>query len=171
MLIKLNLALAIETMVLIASLFLLIYINKNQLSRWFRYAGIAIVAFILGLMLCTVCCACRMHCKRMNDCEMGHSDGARMHMNQGMGDCCGQMASGCHDRERGMSRHHGSCSMSMGNGCEMGAKEGCCEKMGKGKCGKEDDEDDEEEEDDAKGKCMSGGHDSIVKKEVVIKRK
>ncbi|MBI2269624.1 MAG: hypothetical protein HYU69_04615 [Bacteroidetes bacterium] len=174
MLVKLNLALAFETLVLIAALFLLIYINKNQLSKWYRYAGIAIVVFIMGLMLCSVAASCRMcgH-KKMGGCEMsGMGKHKRMMcMSATMqGGCCEQMMQGCGNKMMGcgmghgmgMGMHHGSCGMGMGSGCMMGSDKGHCG-MDKEDCGMKNDDEKEE--------CMKKcGKDSIIKKEVIIKK-
>ena len=169
MLIVLNLALALETLVLIASLFLLIYINKNQLSKWYRYAGIAIVVFIGGLMICTMGAGCRMACHHrmgMSECEMG--GGQRMNMmfmHRGMGECSEGM-SGCEEERMECRRgfegrmHRGGCDMEMKGNCEMREKEGCCEEgMHKGKC--------EKEQKECEHKCSPDS----AKKEMMIKKK
>lgn len=176
MLVKLNAALAFETLVLIAALFLLIYINKNQLSKWYRYAGIAIVIFVSGLILCSIGAGCRMaRHHKMAGCEMGGGMRMQMMMNGGMGGCCEQMMPGCGmgmgmmgcGMGHGMRMHRGSwggecCEKGKRGGrCEMEDEDDCCE-MKKGKCDKEDDEEKEE--------CMKKCKKDSVKKEVIIKK-
>lgn len=172
MLMKLNLILAVETLVLIASLFLLIHISKNQLSKWYRYAGIAIVVFVMGLMLCTMVASCRMCGKnRKSDCEMGSQRMKMKCMSAEMqSGCCAQMMHGCNGggmdcgsgKEMGMNS--GSCGMNKSSCCMMGKSEGCCDGMNKAECAAGGDSEKEE----CMRKCEG---DSLVKKKVIIKKK
>jgi hypothetical protein len=152
MLVKCNLALAIETFVLIAAIFLFIYIQKNELSKWFRYAGIAIIAFVLGLMLCSMLACCRIACKQKMEMQYRHDGFMRGECSEGRGECSegrgecsegrgecsegrfegrmGHGRMGMHHRGRGEScEMDGKCEMGKGS-CEMESK---CE-MGKGAC-------------------------------------
>jgi hypothetical protein len=183
MLVKCNLALAIETLVLIAAIFLYIHINKNQLSKWFRYAGIAIIVFVLGLILCSMLACCRMCCHRgmggMERDGRGMGDGPRMemmYMHQGMMGDCSEGRGECSEGKR-MFRHgrmgHGRMGMGYGSHCmeggscemsgkcEMGEKEECCEgKMEKGKC-----------EMGGKEECCRASKADSVKKALTVKKK
>lgn len=172
MLLKLNLAFAVETIALIASLFLLIYINKNQLSKWYRYAGISIFIFVIGLMLCTAT-SCFKMCGhgRKSGCEMGGGKQIhKMYMNKGMNSGgCDMMMQGCGNKMshcgKGMGMNDGSnCKMNKNSCCEMGSDDACCE-MSKGKC--DMDMGDSNDKAECKMKCKK---DSIVKKEVIIKK-
>ncbi|MCC6691191.1 MAG: hypothetical protein IT235_06620 [Bacteroidia bacterium] len=140
----------------------MIYINKNQLSKWYRYAGIAIIVFVLGLMLCSIGAGCRMSCynkMRMEGCGMERGMGM-MHGQHCMSGGCDKMMPSCH---KGGSSMQG-CEMDKSNCCEMHEEEGCCAKQGKTSC--EHEEWDEEDDDDAGMTKMD-----TVKKEVIINKK
>jgi len=54
---------SVELLVLIAGLFLMVYIAKQQLSKWYSYGSAAIVIFTLIMIICTCCTAlCMRHC-------------------------------------------------------------------------------------------------------------
>lgn len=101
---------SVELLVLIASLFLMVYIAKQQLSKWYSYGSAAIIIFTLIMIICTCCAAlCMRHCgnNRMNrECDMqkgmhgeyGMEEGMRMHkmmMMQRMNECCGEEKMEC----------------------------------------------------------------------------
>ena len=181
MILKLNIALALEAFVLLSALFFLIYVNKNQLSKWYRYAGIAIIVFIIGLMLCTMCAGCKMCHHGGEGSEMeGRHHMKMMYMDREMQEgCCDEMMEGCERggmdcERRNMRMHHRSHGRNM---------EGCCEEMGRGDCceggGGECEEGNGTCEMDGKGECKMKGKgecksgmkkDTIIRKEVVIKK-
>lgn len=102
---RIALLLSVDMFLLIAAIFLLVYISKNQLSKWFTYGAVAIVITIITMMICSVCCSvCMRHCSQgamQNECSyeencpqqmMGH--GMQMgHCSKmmGKGDCCKEM--------------------------------------------------------------------------------
>jgi hypothetical protein len=142
MVLQINLVLAFQTFVLITALFLLIYINKNQLGKWYRGGAIAVIIFIICLMICTTVNSCRMSC------------------NHGM-----EMQGVCPDpgRMKEMFMRKGSCETERGGA--MDQREGCCEDAkSKGCC------EDVKSEGKAKSKGMCE-MDSTVKKEAPVRMK
>jgi hypothetical protein len=149
---KLGVLLSFEMFVLIAALFLLVYITKSQASKWFTYASGAIVIVTILMMVCTFCFAA-MHHNRKGGMERECMEHGRPHP--------------------GMMMHHGGCpEEGMGRCEEMeGCKgmEGCKEKeecedmpcckhgMGNEKCMEKE--------------IIITKHDSMPKKEVIIKKK
>lgn len=62
---KLNALFTFEFFVLICSIFLLAYINKQQLNKWYKYGVYAIIAFMAIIIICTainVFCGCYKKC-------------------------------------------------------------------------------------------------------------
>ena len=116
MCIRLCIALSVELFVLISAIFLLVYITKQQVSKWFTYSAVSIIIVMLMMMVCTLCCAmCMRHCGpgRM---------GMECRMEGGMDERCGpppmmmmhKMRGGCpHEM-----REEGECENEM-EGCEM----------------------------------------------------
>ena len=51
---KLALLISVELFVLISAVFLLVYIIKQQVSKWFAYCSTVIVLSILVMMICTI---------------------------------------------------------------------------------------------------------------------
>jgi len=127
---KLALLLSVELFVLIAAIFLLVYISKQQVSKWFTYGSVAIVITILGLMICSVCCAiCCKRCgpERMEkECRIEEKRCNKMMMMKMQGEGCseGEMMS-----EGNCCKKKEACEMK--KECEI-KKEACC----KGKDGK-----------------------------------
>ena len=169
---KLPLLLSVELLVLIAGIFLLVYIAKQQVSKWYTYGTSLIVIFTVGMMICSVCCAvCMRHCGPQGmreECRMDEKCGPGGMMHPGMrgecnhemmreGKCEKEMMEG-DECEKGMMGK-GGCEKDMKE-CEMKAGGGdmpCCKKgMHEGKCDK-----------------MGGGaeKDSIIKKEIIIRKK
>ncbi len=160
---KLPMLLSVELLVLIAALFLLVYITKSQVSKWFTYSTALIIIFTVCLMVCSVCGAVMMH-------HGGHG---------GMGGEC-RMEEQC--GPGGMMMHHGGmmkrivirdgeCEDGM-NECEMqgeGGKMDCCKKHGDMKCDKEGGDMDCCKKGMHEGKCMD--KDSMPKREIIIKKK
>jgi hypothetical protein len=160
---KLGVLLSFEMFVLIAALFLLVYITKSQVSKWFTYASVTIVIVTILMMVCTLCFGC-MH-----------------HMRGGMERECMEQGGPPH---RMMMMHHGMMGKGNCDGMEKcEGMEGCKEMEG---CkGMEGCKDKEECEDMpcckhgmgmGKEKCMEKEiiitkHDSMPKKEVIIKKK
>lgn len=68
------LLLTIELLALIAALFLLIYINKQQLSKWYLHAGKAIVASLHIIILATFIHAIAFHFQAANTDGLNHSE-------------------------------------------------------------------------------------------------
>lgn len=124
---KLALLLSVELFVLIAAIFLLVYITKQQVSKWFTYGGAAIVITILGLMICSVCCAiCCKGCgknRMKKECRIEQKRCTRMMMK---GDCSEGKMMG----EGNCCKKEAACEIKEEE-CEM-KKEACC----KGKDGK-----------------------------------
>lgn len=86
---KLNMILTVEIFVLIAAVFLLSYISRHQLNKWYRYTATGIVIFLGLIVLCTIvnafcisCCKrsgkeCKFNsesscCHRNESCDKGH---------------------------------------------------------------------------------------------------
>ena len=158
MIVKLGVLLSFEMFVLIAAIFLLVYITKATVSKWFTYASVTIIIVILMMMVCTLCFGC-MHHMRMGgmerECmEQGGPPHRMMMMHHGMmgkGNCeemekcegmegCKEME-GCKDKEE--CEDMPCCKHAMGMG-----KEKCMEK-----------------------EIIITKHDSMPKKEVIIKKK
>jgi len=63
---KLNALFTFEFFVLICAIFLLAYINKEQLNKWYKYGAYAIIAFVAMIIICTainICCrSCYKQC-------------------------------------------------------------------------------------------------------------
>ena len=149
---RLPLLLSVELLVLIAAIFLLVYITKQQVSKWFTYGTSLIIVFILFLMVCSVCCAiCMRHCgppRGMNgDCKMEQECGPG-----------GMMHHGCMKR---IIIRDGKCAEDMEEGEmneEGGGDKPCCKKgMHEDQCMKKE--------------MIVTEKDSIPKKEVIIKKK
>lgn len=148
---KLALLLTLEMFVLVAAIFLLVYIIKSQVNKWFTYGVAVIIIKILIMMLCTFFGAiCIHHCSKNNEQRECRFDGNRhehdMMFKHGHQECSEEMM------------EEGKCEHSM-KGCEM--NEGCeekmdCEKMeGKSMC----------------KEIIITDKDSMPKKQVIIKRK
>lgn len=166
---------AFEALVLIASILLLAYINKNQLSKWYKFAAMAIVAFVLGLMLCSVFGACRSNCGKGEMCgmkkecrtEMRHMKGAVcMRDMDRNGDCCEGKEMSCEKSNKSES----CCSMKDKKDvcCKMGEMDDCCSADKKADCKKVCMIECKKE---GKVSCKHGNKkDSILKEEVIIKK-
>ncbi|MGQ0829145.1 MAG: hypothetical protein ACT4ON_12215 [Bacteroidota bacterium] len=142
---KLALLLSVELFVLIAAIFLLVYITKQQVSKWFTYGSVAIVITILGLMICSACCAiCCRGCgpnKMKKECRVEAKRCTKMMMRNGCSEGMMMREDNCCKKEK-------ACRME--EECEM-KTEACC----KGK-------------DEKMIKvCIK---DSLPKKEVIIKK-
>ena len=150
---KLALLLSVEMFVLVAAIFLLVYIIKSQVSKWFTYGAALIIIKVLIMMICTVFGAiCIKHCSQNNQqkecrfednkCEKG------MMFMRGHHECSEEMM------------QEGKCEHSM-KGCEM--DKNCkgmkgCEEMGMG----------------GKSMCKEmiiTNEDSLPKKQIIIKKK
>ena len=146
--------LSVELLVLIAAIFLLVYITKSQVSKWFTYSTALIIVVVILMMVCTVCCTmCMRHCGM----EGGMRKECRMEMQ--MGGPEGMMME---------HRMHGGCEHEgMGEGeCENEMKECEMHEGGEGKqCCKKG-----MHEEKCMEKEMNEGKDS-VKKVVIIKKK
>ncbi len=154
--------LSVELLVLIAALFLLVYIAKSQVSKWFTYGTVLIIITIIVMMVCTVCCAmCMRHCgpgPMPGECGMEQQcgPGGMMMHHGGMmkrimirdGKCEEEMEEGEMRGEGGEMKCHEGAGMKC---CKEGEDKDCCKK------GMHD------------GKCMD--KDSMQKKEVIIKKK
>jgi hypothetical protein len=140
---KLALLASVELFVLIAAIFLLVYITKQQVSKWFTYSTVAIVITILAMMICTMCCVlCCRHCgqnRMQNECRFEEERCNKMMMFRMQ-----NHEGGCPEE---MMMHEGNCCKEKEGACEM--KKECCE-------GKE-------------GKMMKV--DSSKKEVIIIKRK
>ncbi|MES2838509.1 MAG: hypothetical protein V4667_13355 [Bacteroidota bacterium] len=108
-----SLCFSAQLLVLIAALFLLVYVTKQQVSKWFTYGSVAIIIVTLIMMICSLCCTlCMSHCS---------SNGA-MNGNCGPNQNCGN--------EMMMCSPGGSCSKMGGNPHMMMCKDGSsCEGM------------------------------------------
>lgn len=152
--------LSVELLVLIAAIFLLVYIAKSQVSKWFTYSTALIIVVVICMMICTVCCSmCMRHCGMG-----GMQKECRMEMRMDGDDMgCPKMHGGCKHAMMGESECKGEMNECEGEikECKMHEHEGgkdCCKKGGhEGKC---------------MGEEMDGaGKDTVVKKEVIIKKK
>lgn len=127
MICKLALLLSVELFVLIAAIFLLVYITKQQVSKWYSYGSVAIVITILGLMICSVCCAiCCKGCgpnKMKKECRMEQRRCSKMMIKDGCPEEMMMRGGNCYKNDE-------ACEMKE-EACEM-KKEACC----KGKDGK-----------------------------------
>lgn len=149
---KLALLLSVEMFVLVAAIFLLVYIIKSQVSKWFTYGAAIIIIKVLIMMICTVFGAvCIKHCSQNNqqrECHFGDNK--------------------CEKGMMSMRGHHGcsnemmqedKCEHSM-KGCEMDnkdckGKKGCEEMEGKSMC----------------KEMIIINDDSLPKKQIIIKKK
>ena len=76
---KLNALFSFEFLVLILAIFLLAYVSKNKLNKWYRYLSICCVIVLAGIIICTAvnsCCENSWHQKRgcdiKKECHKGH---------------------------------------------------------------------------------------------------
>ena len=148
--------LSIELLVLIAAIFLLVYITKQQVSKWFTYGSVSIIIFMLMIMVCTVCCTlCMRHCGHRGmerECRMEERCGPPLMMMHHMqGGCPHEM----------MGEHNGCKDMKEceeGEENEHGGDMPCCKKgMHEEKC--------------IKKEIIISDKDSMPKKEIIIKKK
>ncbi len=148
---KLALLISVEMFVLIAAIFLLVYITKQQVSKWFTYGSFAIIITVLAMMVCTMCCVICGHCGQNRMERECHFENER----------CNKMMM--------MKMHEGRCEemegedddCEMKKNCEM--KKECCEGkegMMKKECCEGKD-----------GKMVKVIIDSLPKKELNIKKK
>lgn len=117
---KLALLLSVELFVLIAAIFLLVYISKQGVSKWFTYGTVAIIITVLMLMICSVCCAmCGAKCgpeRMQKECRF-EEEGCNKRM---MFKMC---AAACQDEMR--MTEGKCCKEEEEEECEM-KKEDCC---------------------------------------------
>lgn len=156
MCLKLSLLLSVELLVLIAAIFLLVYITKQQVSKWFSYGAVSIIIVNILIMVCTVCCSmCMRHCGKKGmkkECRMEEQCGPGPMMFHKMHGGCSEemmMRSGCSEK---MMMRGGRCEKEMRE-CEEGEGGGECEDMGACKMG------------------MGKGEDHCIKKEIIITSK
>ncbi|NQY10569.1 MAG: hypothetical protein HRT71_13795 [Flavobacteriales bacterium] len=117
---KLSWLLSAEALVLVTAVFLLAYIRANDLAKGIRYFSMGIIAFMLGLMLCTVFTCGSCHQKR--GCEKAYA-GCSAH--EGKAGC--EARSGCQKKhDKGCSRSHGEtkacCKKKEGKSCDKWKK-------------------------------------------------
>jgi len=168
---KLPMLLSVELLVLIAALFLLVYITKSQVSKWFTYGTVLIIIFTLCLMICSVCGAVMMHhgghggmggeCRMEEQCGPGgmmmHQGGMMKRIVIKNGECEDEMMENC-----GMKGGDMKC-------CKEGEGMDCCKKHGGMKCDMEGGDMNCCKKGMNEGKCMD--KDSMQKKEIIIKKK
>lgn len=165
---KINFLLSFEVLVLIASIYLMSHISRNQLGKWYRYGGIAIIVFVFGIMTCTIVTGVHHGCMMNKECGGGECKMEMMKGDCGMGGMkgCSMMMGGHGMGMCGMNKRMDCCNggmqMDCGKGmsghCEMEKEESYCEKKMEG-C-KMDGEDDEHMEKEV-----------IIKKDTIIKKK
>lgn len=151
MLFKVALLLSVEMFVLVAAIFLLVYITKSQVSKWFTYSAAGIVISVLMMMVCTTFGAfCMKHCSQNNqqkECRFGDNKCEKgMMFMRGHQECSEEMM------------QEGKCEHSMKE-CEMNddckGKKGCEEMEGKSMC----------------KEMIIINDDSLPKKQIIIKKK
>lgn len=129
MLFKLALILSVEMLVLIAAIFLLVYITKQQVSKWFTYGTSAILIALLAMMVCTMCCTMCMHHRKgmqMNrECVIRTEGCENGMMESGMRPPCPppmMMHGGncCKEKEKGECEHRNNCESN--EECDMHEK-------------------------------------------------
>ncbi len=155
MCVRLCALLSAELFVLIAAIFLLVYITKQQVSKWFTYSSVSIIIVMLMIMVCTICCAmCMRHCG-----PRGMERECRMEERCGPGPMMmHRMHGGCPHEMMG----EGNCENEMKE-CDMKEEGGdmpCCKKgMHKEKCMEKE------------ISISVSDKDSIIQKEVTVKKK
>lgn len=169
---KINFLLSFEVLVLIASIYLMSHISRNQLGKWYRYGGIAIIVFMLGIMTCTTVAGVHHSCSMNGNCGGGECKMKMISGHCGMGGMKGcSMMMGGHGMgmcgmNKGMDCCKGGmqidCCKGMSGHCEMEKEESCCGKKMEG-CKMEDKDDDDMEEHMEK--------EVIIKKDTIIKKK
>ena len=75
--------LSVELLLLIATVFLMVYITKQQVSKWFTYGSRIILIGVILMMACTLCCAICMHHCGMHEMKPGKHHHKMMLMHNG----------------------------------------------------------------------------------------
>jgi len=163
---KINFLLAFETLVLIAAIFLLLNIKKQEAGKWLTFIAYAIILFIVGLMICTTANGCCREGEERESCHGGKMEKVRMEREMGMGHHGMMMMRGC-GMEQGcrMGMMRSGC-MENRSCCGMGGGMSCCKEM----------EEECEMEKEGKGDCCKKGmhgedHFKMVKDTIVVKKK
>lgn len=148
---KVTLLLSVEMFVLVAAIFLLVYIIKAEVNKWFTYGAALIIIKILIMMVCTFFGAiCIHHCSKNNEQRECRFDDNKCEQDM-------MFKRGHHECSEGMMQE-GKCEHSMKD-CEMNqdckGKMGCEEMEGKSMC----------------KEIIITDKDSLPKKQVIIKRK
>ena len=156
MCVRLCALLSAELFVLIAAIFLLVYITKQQVSKWFTYSSVSIIIVMLMIMVCTICCAmCMRHCGPRGmerECRMEERCGPPPMMMNGMHGGCPHEMMG----EGNSCKDMNECEEGEEN--EQGGNMPCCKKgMHEEKCMKKE--------------MIISEKDSMPKKEVIKKKK
>ncbi len=122
MFLKLALLLSVEMFVLVAAVFLLVYITKSQVNKWFTYGAVGIIISLLMMMTCSTFGAiCMKHCSRnkeQKECRFEDNNNEKgMMFKHGHRECSEEMM-----------QEDGKCEHSMKD-CEM-KQEDCMRKSG-----------------------------------------
>jgi hypothetical protein len=149
----------LQLIALIGALFLLIYIGKQELNKWFSLVAAAVIGLILLTMAATFLGAICMH-------ERGERHERQERNWEREGDCGPAMGMGMHGQERRIIRIEGDAHSNMGMpGCpnmgECQNMESCGNTAGCDMpCCKDKD-----------GHCDMDGKKMIIRKDTLVKKK
>lgn len=126
----LNLVLSVQILVLLATIYFLSYVYKNNLNKWYKYASVLLTLFMSGLIICSlVAYTCHGHCYNGNRCEKGSNYCQADNNGHGcnkMQKSCKKSGSNCKmkhgDMEHGMIHHDGIEDKQ----CKPGCTKPCC---------------------------------------------